>query len=109
MNPLGAASGRGSGLMPGCSEASSSETTLSETHFERSDLLPRLDVPSGGGVSFEANLSNMDFDWVCLSPHWFRAHLTNEYRLHGMVVLKRLTPRLVLSINMMRVTGYCTA
>ena len=57
MNPLGAASGRGSGLMPGCSEASSSEKTLSETHFERSDLFPRLDVPSGGGVSFQANLS----------------------------------------------------
>jgi hypothetical protein len=53
------------------SETSSSETVSSETHVEVSDFFPRLDVPSGG-LSFEVNLSNMNFDWVCLSRYWFR-------------------------------------
>ncbi|KAK9387286.1 hypothetical protein V1515DRAFT_601338 [Lipomyces mesembrius] len=45
------------------SETSLSETALLETHVELSDFFPRLDVPSGG-VSFEVNLSNMNFDWT---------------------------------------------
>ncbi|OIW30746.1 hypothetical protein CONLIGDRAFT_653517 [Coniochaeta ligniaria NRRL 30616] len=52
------------GFRPGAeADAESSQTVLPEVPFDLSGIPLQLDTPSGG-LSFENDLSNMDFDWT---------------------------------------------
>lgn len=82
----------GRGTEPGCPEI------LPEAQL-RSQRLSPWSSAADLGFSFEDNLSTMDFDWVRHSCLILRFGLTDDDRLHGMLLLKRLAKNKVRFIS----------